>query len=394
MESKNIQPIQSNQRTAIVDILRGWALLGVVIGNYTDFFDFGKPFTHPPQMIHTVLSMINHYLLAAKSWTMLSLLFGYGFAIVMTNVAAKGKNPVLFFLKRMFWLFVIAFINSSFWFGDILKDYAFLGLILLLFYRCSAKTAFRTSIGILLIMPFLGAYISYLNLYDHEKAFAHVLPLFYSHNWIDVFVMNLKGTYYTEMLNPQYAITCRLVMFACMLLGFAAQRINLFNRLDEFKKQLKTFFWICFVLAILINGGATIAFYREYNFTYFKLAYPSVLSTMFTILCGICLLYIHGKFKMFFAGLQAMGRMTLTNYIVQNILAALLFLNIGFGLFNTMPYWFYITVALVVYSLQIFISRWWLTYYNFGPIEWIWRQLSYGKRLPIKKTYPDSTGQI
>lgn len=95
MESKSIHPIQSNQRTAIVDILRGWALLGVVIGNYTDFFDFGKPFTHPPEIIHTVLSMINHYLLAAKSWTLVSLLFGYGSAIVMTNVAAKGKNPVL-----------------------------------------------------------------------------------------------------------------------------------------------------------------------------------------------------------------------------------------------------------------------------------------------------------
>jgi len=285
----------------------------------------------------------------------------------------------------MFWLFVIAFINSSFWFGDILKDYAFLGLLLLLFYKCSAKTVFRTSILLLLIVPFLNAYISYLNLYDGDKAFARILPLFYSHNWGDIFIMNLKGTYYTEMLNPQYAITVRIVMFACMLLGFAAQQINFFNRLGEFKNQIQKMFWIALVIAVISNTGLMIGIHMGISFKYFKPAYITIISTMITILSGICWLHLNGKLKKLFNGLQAMGKMTLTNYLAQNILASFLFLNIGLGLFNTMPYWFYALTAVVVYILQIFFSKWWLSYYNYGPLEWIWRQLSYGKRLPIKK---------
>lgn len=200
--------------------------------------------------------------------------------------------------------------------------------------------------------------------------------------------MNLKGTWYTEMLSPSYAITVRMVMFACILLGFSAQRINFFNRLGEFKKQLKTLFWVCLTIAVILNAGLAYALNLKFQFTYFKPRYLAILSSMLAIASGICLLYINERLKAFFNGLQAMGKMTLTNYIVQNVIAAFLFLNIGMGLFNTMPYWFYIGVAMVIYILQIFFSKWWLTYYNYGPVEWIWRQLAYGKRLPIKKNIP------
>lgn len=385
-ESTIIQPVKSKERTVIVDILRAWALLGVAIGNYVDFFGIGKPIKHAPDKISDVLALVNQYFFAAKSWTLLSVLFGYGFAILMNNLAQKGKNPFLFFSKRMFWLFVLAFINSAFWFGDILKDYAFLGLVLLLFYQASAKTAFRTSILLLFFVPFVSAWLITVTHYDNSKEMAKILPLYYSHNWIDVFVMNLKGTYFLEMINPQYAITVHMVMFACMLLGFAAQRIGFFDRLPEFKKQLKTLFWISLAAAIVLNIALKMAVSHELKLLkFFRPGYWVILSTMLSILSGICLLYISGKLKSIFSGLQFMGKMTLTNYMAQNVIATFLFLNVGFGWFNTKPYWFYVLAAVLVFVAQIFISKWWLSHFNYGPMEWIWRQLSYGKRLPIKK---------
>jgi uncharacterized protein len=386
MEPAIVQPVKTSQRTVIVDILRGWAILGVVIGNYTSFFDNGHPINHAPNIISTILTLTDRYFFAGKSWTLLSVLFGYGFAILMNNVAAKGKNPVLFFCNRMFWLFVLAFINSAFWFGDILKDYAFLGLILLLFHGRSAKLSFRVAIVLLLIAPFVSAYVAYAMPYDYKKSFYPLLSLYYSHNWVDIFKMNLKGTYLTEMINPQYAISVHIMMFACMLLGFTAQRIDFFNRLPEFKKQLKIAFWSFLAAAIILNIILITADNVQATFIkYIKLRNWSVLSTMLAILAGICWLYINGKLKHFFNGLQAMGKMTLTNYMTQGILATLIFLNVGLGIFNTQPYWFYILIAVLVFTIQIFISKWWLTRYNYGPMEWIWRQLSYGKRLPIKK---------
>lgn len=386
MEKSVVQPVVSKERNVIVDILRAWALLGVAIGNYVDYFGLGKVVKHAPDKLSDILMLINKYFFAAKSWTLLSVLFGWGFAILMDNIAKKGKNPILFFSKRMFWLFVLAFINSAFWFGDILKDYAILGLLLLVFYKASAKMAFRTSLVLLLVLPFIAAYLASLNNYDYSKEMEKILPLFYSDNWIDVFVMNLKGTYFLEMINPQYAISVRIMMFACMLLGFAAQRIGFFDRLTAFKKQLITLFWVCLTAAVVLNIGTKIAVAQELTLLkFFKPGYWTILCTMLSIMSGICWLYISGKLKTLFNALQFMGKLTLTNYMAQNVIATLLFLNVGLGLFNTQPYWFYALMAVLVFVVQIFISKWWLSYFNYGPVEWIWRQLSYGHHLPFRK---------
>jgi uncharacterized protein len=137
--TNSYHPVEQSKRTAIVDILRGWAILGIAIGNYSDFLFIGAPHKIKHSILSEILMTFNRYFFAAKSWTLLTLLFGYGFAILINNVASKGKNPVTFFAWRMILLFILAFINSAFWLGDILKDYAFLGLVMLLFYKCSAK---------------------------------------------------------------------------------------------------------------------------------------------------------------------------------------------------------------------------------------------------------------
>ncbi len=122
MQSTTFQPIQQSQRTAIIDILRGWALLGVVLMNYADAYYLGLDFkVFKPGTATGIIMGFANIVFAAKSWTMLSFLFGYGFAVLMQNISGKGMNPYKFFTRRMFWLFVLAIINSAFFFGDILK---------------------------------------------------------------------------------------------------------------------------------------------------------------------------------------------------------------------------------------------------------------------------------
>jgi uncharacterized protein len=389
--TNSYQPIEDTKRTAIVDILRGWALLGVVMGNYVDYYFIGLPIpSNTKNAFSQVLSNIHEFIFQAKSWTLLFILFGYGFAVLLQNLASKGKNPVGFFAWRMLILFGLAFINSAFWLGDILKDYAFLGLVMLLFYKSSAKTIGIVCLLLFLSMPFVTGYVNTL-VYIVPDVFSDpkYLQLYHSSNWLDVFKFNLVGTYYGEMVNLGYTITGHIMMFACMLLGFYAQKINFFNRMIELKKPLKKIFFISLLLGLLLIAIIEIVMSKKLVFpTYFRPGYWLVLCTMLFIASGICRLYCHNKLKTIFDYFRLSGKMTLTNYMVQNLLAFLIFSGVGLKLYNTMPFWFYFILAVSVFVIQLFISKWWLSKFNYGPVEWLWRVLSYGKSFPFKKAAP------
>lgn len=394
--TNSYHPVEQSKRTAIVDILRGWALLGVAIGNYSDFLHIGVERKINNRIISDILFYFNRYFFAAKSWTLLTLLFGYGFAILINNVAAKGKNPVTFFAWRMILLFILAFINSSFWLGDILKDYAFLGLVMLLFYKSSAKILSIICAVLILTIPFIMAYVSGFKV-EHPEITTNpeYLKLYHSGNWLDFFKFNLLASFYEQIIIPGYAITAHIVMFACMLFGFLLQKLDFFNRLNQQKKLLKNTLWISLITAIIIGVGLNlIIFYKVDILKVFHPLYWLILSTMIFIATGISLLYTNGKLKTIFSYFSACGKMTLTNYIAQNILAAFIFSGIGLGIADTMPYWFYFSLAVFVFILQLFISKWWLSKYNYGPIEWLWRSASYRKLFPFKKTQSEVITEI
>lgn len=378
MNNPLTQPLPAHQRTPIIDILRGWALLGVAIGNFTAFYHLGSSPEREEDTLTSALEYVSQYLFSAKSWTLLSILFGYGFSILIKNIADKTGNPVAFFLRRMFWLLVLAFVNSIFFYGDILRDYALLGMLLLLFYRVPTKTVFRTSVLLMLIIPFVSAYVRNLGISYQAEADA-LIPAFHSQNWLDIFWFNLQTTFFTGIISPQYAITVHVAMFACMLLGVVAHRSDFPHRLASSPNLAKQIFWISLALAVALN--AAFWYLNELEaplLTYFRFWYWGIISTMLAIASGICWLYNAGRLGFLSMYLQSMGRMTLTNYMAQCILLAVIFSGAGLGIFNTMPYWFYLFLAIGIYAIQMVVSRWWLSNFQYGPIEWLWRKQSYG----------------
>ncbi len=381
------QPIQTSQRTIIVDILRGWALFGVVLMNYFDFFTLGRNWeTFKPDMLTNVLMFITNIFFSAKSWTMLSLLFGYGFAVLMNNVKEKGHNAYGFFAGRMFWLLVLAGINSALFFGDILKDYAVLGLFMLLFYRSSAKTTFIISMVLLIATPAIAAFVNSLKDTGWSEA-EKLYPLYQSNNIIDVLSFGLKATYFAQIISKPYLYTVHVVMMICFLWGFTLYKINFFSNLPSKIKYIKRTFWICLGIAIFLTLFFMVAGKLKWTFlAHYRLRYWLILSTMLWFVSAFCWLYVKGELKTFFVSLAAIGKMTLTNYMMQNLIGLLVFSGFGLGFWNTKPLWFYLLLAIVIYILQVYFSKWWLSKYNYGPVEWVWRQLSYRKRLPLKRT--------
>lgn len=386
MTVDQFQPIQASKRTAIVDMLRGWALLGVVLMNYTDLFYLDRDFKNfHPDALTDFLSTFGNIVFAAKSWTMLSMLFGYGFAVLIKNVSDKGINPVKFFTIRMFWLFALAFINCVFWFGDILKDYAFMGLIFLFFYKMKAKPAFIICMVLVVLLPVISPLVNRIPS-TSQDTFAGMFPFYHSKSLLDNIKFNLLGTYYAEMISPPYLYTVHVAMLVCFLLGLCAQRINFFERLDENKKLLTRIFWITLAASLFfIALRYTANHFKWTYYKYYSTSYYSIFSTMLFITSALCRLYVNGKLKAFFRSLESIGKMTLTNYMTQSVILFFVFNGVGFSVGSKLPFWFYWVLPLSIYIIQVYFSKWWLSKYNYGLVEWIWRQLSYGKRLPLKK---------
>jgi uncharacterized protein len=311
--------------------------------------------------------------------------------VLMQNVQAKGMNPVVFFSRRMFWLFILAIINSALFFGDILKDYAVMGMIILLFRKCSAKTALFISIGLLLAVPGIAALVNSFHRPGGMELLNPYFHYFQSKNPLNVLWFGLLGTYLFEFVSPNYLITVHFMMLSCFFLGMAAQKAHFFTRLSENKKYIKRTFWISLasVLVVITILGLTQKFKWTWN-TYYRPFFWVIFGSMLFIMASLSWLYVSGKLKAFFNSMQVIGKMTLTNYLVQNFIALLLFSGMGLNLSlnHRIHFGYYLLFALTLYISQVYFSKWWLARYQFGPVEWLWRQLSYAKRLPLKKEEP------
>lgn len=363
-------------RISIVDFLRGFALLGVVISNFMAFQN---------QKIH---NSGNAYLLKLSEefffgpvWVVLSFLFGFGF----WTLIYKRQNHFRSFLNRMFWLFVLGILNACIFHIDILRDFAVVGIFLFITPYLSRKKLFITAILMTVFIPFLRAYTTNLGFTGNESL-KEITPLFMSNNIQDVVKYNLKFIYIVQIKYQVYSVSVHFEMFCFFLWGVLANRWRIFEKNKIIYRLTKN------IMVTALTGIILIKFLNRYD-PYFMVKVSEIynLKIVEEILCALFTfsfltqIYLSGILKRLFALIEIYGRMTLTNYLAQSVFSLLIFSGIGLGLGRDQPLWIYFLVAVLTYMLQLVISFYWSTKYQLGPVEWIWRSLSAGKMLPILK---------
>jgi len=384
-----IKPTSQSQREPIIDILRGWALFSVAVMNYSTIYSWNNHSNeNETDSLTETFKIIFETLFESKGWTLLAILFGYGFSILLKKISNDGQSHYLFFAKRMLWLFVFGFVNSLFFGGDILNDYALMGIILLGFYNLSTKSLAIVGATILILTPALQSILgnyhllftpkyrdTFYELYNHNSTFESIKAnLFMRYKW---------------MLRLSYSIILHLIQLGCFLLGVALQRSNFFEKLgNEPKSFIRKIVIYSFLISVIIYLLQNEVEKNEWKLNeYYNLYYPQVISVMIFTTSLVCWTYYSGYGKSAFKLLKITGKMTLTNYILQNIIAFILFINLR-------PNWnwqSYILVGIVIYIFQLFFSKWWLTKYNYGFFEWLWRCLSYQQWISLKKIKSDRT---
>jgi uncharacterized protein len=388
------KPLQIPQkdRVVIVDVVRGFALTGVLIANFTSYVSQQTPepiLNSISTSLDTWLVNINAIFIEWKFMTLFSILFGYGFGLILESLEKKGINSTLFFAKRMFWLFVFGVLHTMFWWADVLNLYAMSGIALLLFKKKSNQTVLFFAILFTLIIP---ASISYM-LRNQPETFTDedIIGLYsqYKHgSLLEVFSFNLNF-YYRMFIVSGSDLHDIIETLGRFLFGYFLLRINFFHSVETRKAGFGKIAMFAFplMLAYFIVKWMLIDEIIHVNqFVLSPLLSLGVLSTVCFYVCVLVLSYISVGSNRFFTSLQALGRMTLTSYLLVSAFLIILLYGFGFGRLGELPMraiWLYAVVWLLA---EIVFSTYWLKYFRYGPTEWIWRQLTFWKRLQLRKS--------
>ncbi|MCD8042127.1 MAG: DUF418 domain-containing protein [Tannerellaceae bacterium] len=399
--------IVSRQRYVILDALRGIALLGICLANFPEFslYTFlGSDVTGsmPTAGIDTVVKYFQYIVIDGKFYTLFSLLFGIGFSIILSKGEQADYNGVVVFYRRMTILFFIGWFHMLFlWAGDILVLYAFIGFFLPLFRKISDNRLLICACVLLLIPVAMDACVEFLGWdltapvvsatnYFHSKAGINEqnfpVWLVETHSYMDVLKFNLAGSF----IRMQEFIEGNRVfrVLGLFLTGLYIGRKGIYRDLEGYKPLLKRVmnsgFLVGLPMSLLYAWSAMNSY--PLGLTGHSAIYTiSVFPLSFAYISAICLYYIKNQEKKVFRLFAAPGRMALTNYLMQSVFGMIIFYGIGFELGARTGLVYVELIALAVFALQIIYSNLWFRYNRFGPFEWGWRMLTYGKWFKLTK---------
>ena len=402
-QSKTVGPTVGRERHVVLDALRGLALLGIALANFPEF-GLWTFLSNEEQALQStaaadrIVRFLQYMLVDGKFYTIFSLLFGVGFALFLSR-HSRGR-----FIRRMLLLVLIGALHLMFiWSGDILLLYAIGGLLLTLFVRCKDRILLWLAGALILLPVGLDALTEFCGV-DFAAPF-------YAAWWREASAQGITEENFATWLRdagsyPQmFAFLCQGAyervwefvsghrlpkVLGLFMLGYLMGKHRLYARLTEL--PLASVLRWGTLPALLLSGiyawSATNG--QPWGLTIHSLLYAvSVIPLAFCYVAAFCLLYAkntaHRQPSAFFTMLAAPGRMALTNYISQSLIGILLFYGLGFGLGTQFGLIYIELTALIVFLVQIVLSRLWLHHFRFGPLEWLWRICTYGQYYPINK---------
>jgi uncharacterized protein len=394
-------PVRPPERLATLDILRGFALLGILLINIIGFkAPWGPPgFGHSGPLADRLVLRAVILLVESKFFTLFSFLFGLGFSIQLLGARAKGTRFAPRFLRRLgaLLLFGIAHVVLL-WEGDILILYSLTGALLLLFRDASPRALLRWS-GILLLIPILidsagfawveAARSSPRSGEALRSADAEVAEAIGRERAAVLAGQHSDGGYVASIVRRlrAYRVTFVLLLtrvptvLAMFLIGLYAGRIGVLRDVDGHLPLLRRIRAWCLGLGLAISLLVTIG--------YFGLPpVPALVILLFNqALAGpvlalgygaaLTLLVRDAAWAARLRPLALAGRMSLTNYLSQSLACALIF--DGLGLAGRVSPTAALPMAVGIFATQAAASTWWLGRFRYGPAEWLWRSLTYGK---------------
>lgn len=409
-----LDPIAPRERVALMDALRGFAVLGILLVNMQFFFSpiylFGRSAEWWPGLADRAVEWAIQFLAQGKFYSMFSFLFGVGAAVQLQRADARGDSFARFFARRMFWLLLIGSIHAFLiWFGDILFFYAVIGFALIPFARRKYMTLTVWTV-ILLLIPLLimGGIVGILELARLQPESAAEVDRMLAETGQKTQErlerareLYPAGSYgrILELRATQWGTVAASMLIwlpnilALFLIGLQVGRRDFFRNVLQHLPRIRR--WVRWLLALGITASLAGLALRgqivDFNVPSPVMWLQQVLFTVgapalcFSYVLLITLLSQSAAWQQRLAPLQAVGRMALTNYLMHSVVFTMLANGYGLGLYGRVGPSLGLLLTVAMFLAQIPLSAWWLSRYRFGPVEWLWRSLSYRGLQPMRR---------
>lgn len=398
-------PLPNAERIAILDVLRGFALMGILIMNMPGFSYSGwheSDGSHYwPGALDQLAEEVRDALFSGKFNSLFSVLFGLGFTIQFTRMQQLDPlNANRLYLRRLLVLLALGVLHACvFWFGDVLHVYALLGILLLFGLRRVSDRGLMLIMAGCIVYPLLASLLR-VALVSKEfvasrvaqgKAFALTNDAaFGSGSFLDTAWENMRlmAHDYGDLYSLWGTLGWYVSMTLTMLLGVLAGRRQWARRIPELMPQIQRLTWVMLVVGLALSFTAQMIWHAH------RTPGPSLIKT----LAGLCynvsrpmvmvfyvlaIVQLHQKvsLKALFKPFELAGRMPLTNYLMQTAICTTLFYGWGLGLWAQVGPAAGLALSLAIFLLvQVPWSAWWLKRHERGPLEALWARLTYGPR--------------
>lgn len=392
-------------RIVHLDMIRGLALLGIIIANMSLYAS--------PSIYMNTLNwqwwtegsdrLVKQFIYIAVDYkfiTIFSFLFGVGFVLFLQNAEKKGRSGKILFIRRLAVLLLFGLFHSYFiWFGDILLMYAILGFALLAFYKRRLNPLLYTALGLLLIPAiWVGAH-TYTPEFvpwglplgpmadESTQLLAESTDVYSGGTFVEMFQQRLVDISY---LQNSALLTIPLT-FAMFLLGAYGWQKGWLRDPEAHIAVIRKIWWwsggigllfLAFQIWLYYTVDTVQSGFNNAQWAGILIAGPSIALFYMT---SLLLLIRRPFFRKLFTPLEAAGRMALTNYLLQSFICTFLFYSYGFGWYGQITPSIGLGLSILIFAVQVWISGIWLHHFRYGPFEWIWRSLTYGRRQPMKR---------
>lgn len=432
-EQSALAPVPQDERITILDSIRGFAILGILMMNIPSMSMAG-PAAHDPSLLDE-LGTINYTIWFWVEWffngtqrAIFSMLFGAGVYLFTSRLEKKksGIEPADIFIRRQLWLILFSLVDVFvlLWFGDILLDYALIGIIVFAFRKWTSKKLFIAAGFCLLLMvarenrdlyetkstisegeaialidtsktkltivqqSALNEMLGMKERWSHAGRLARMKrSIARTNSGYAVLYQYKTGLYTDSLVHYLYFEIWDVILFMLAGLGFFKSGIL------TGRAPVKYYWWMTlvglgigltlsywFICGMKKASFSDVEFAKQQKFVVFQLGrtFRAV-----GILGLLLLLSKLNAFNWLFRLLQPVGQMAFTNYLMQSLITTLLFY--GLGWFGQMERHQVYVVLIIIWIIQIIYSNLWLRYFRYGPFEWAWRSLTYWKQQPMRK---------